>query len=290
MEPHLDAREQLAGRGESASLLLTPAFLVPLFLLVTNDFVLKRLSPGVVTGKLSDFAGLFAITFFCCVVLRRAPALAGLSSVSIAMTFVWWKSPASGFLIEAWNQRMPLAIGRTEDATDLLALVTVPIAVWAARRSAHRPGGHSADGSVLRPAVARALRFVVGCLALVAFVATSVERPPVAFDPSAIQRGYAFDGTRETLLSKAAGLGMEVTIASIPTSTTVPEGYAMVFDAPGCEAGFTAVLQVVTQPDEHVTVWLQQLHSNCGNEPVRSADAFDCHAAAPLGLRRLPPG
>src|SRR5687767_12389116 len=42
----------------------SPAFISAVALLVVNDFALKPLFHNVVTGKLSDFAGLFALTLF----------------------------------------------------------------------------------------------------------------------------------------------------------------------------------------------------------------------------------
>lgn len=51
--PTQERREPAPG-----SLLLEPCFQLALFLLVLNDHVLKSAVPGVITGKLSDMAGL----------------------------------------------------------------------------------------------------------------------------------------------------------------------------------------------------------------------------------------
>lgn len=41
-----------------------PVFLIALFILILNDWVLKHTFNNTLTGKLSDFAGLFAFAFF----------------------------------------------------------------------------------------------------------------------------------------------------------------------------------------------------------------------------------
>ncbi len=51
--PTLERREPAPG-----SLLLDPFFQLALFLLALNDHVLKSAAPGIITGKLSDMAGL----------------------------------------------------------------------------------------------------------------------------------------------------------------------------------------------------------------------------------------
>ncbi len=57
-----------------------PATVASIALLVVNDHILKSLAPSWVTGKLSDFAGLFFFPFLLAAALspitRRAGALA----------------------------------------------------------------------------------------------------------------------------------------------------------------------------------------------------------------------
>lgn len=48
----------------STASLASPAFVASVLLLLINDFVLKPQIGNAVTGKLSDFAGLFAFPFF----------------------------------------------------------------------------------------------------------------------------------------------------------------------------------------------------------------------------------
>ena len=131
----------------------SPLYLASIALLVVNDLWLKYAWPGLVTGKLSDVAGLFAFAVFWSTITRR-PAL---SCSAVAAAFVLWKSPLSRPLLE-W-----LPVTRVEDPTDLLALAVLPFAYW-----------HSTRPDVpFRPAAARVL---IAVFSIAAFANTSVPR------------------------------------------------------------------------------------------------------------------
>ena len=49
-------------RTRLASVITTWPFVASLAVLLLNDFWLKRAAPGVITGKLSDFAGIAIVT------------------------------------------------------------------------------------------------------------------------------------------------------------------------------------------------------------------------------------
>ncbi len=144
--------------------LLTPAVLVSLAVLLANDFVLKAAFHDALTGKLSDFAGLFVFGVFGCAVFpRHRGRVAALTTLG----FVFWKSPAVQPLIDAWNGLGLVRVGRVVDVTDLVALLAVPIAC--AYRG--RAGEAVRWRRVLAPGVAAACVF--------AFAATSVLHLPV---------------------------------------------------------------------------------------------------------------
>lgn len=137
-------------------------YLIAIALLVINDLVLKAVFPGIVTGKLSDFAGLFAFAAFFSAL---APRYSTVVCIASGVLFVFWKSPLSQPLIELW----PWAITRVVDRTDLLALLVLPFA-----RLSAAPLRTS-----LRPAIAM--------LSLFAFAATSLAGQRVRLanaDPS----------------------------------------------------------------------------------------------------------
>jgi hypothetical protein len=138
--------------------LLSPIYMGAIAGLLLNDHVLKQSVPGLITGKLSDFLGLFALAVFLSVMLpRRTLAI----HVSIGMAFIAWKSPFSDIMIQTWNTTMPFRLARVVDYWDLLALFVLPISVVYLRR----------EWPALAPASARAAAVIT--ISLFAFTATS---------------------------------------------------------------------------------------------------------------------
>lgn len=145
----MDGRTPPPRRAGTSLLVRRPLlYVAALLVLVTNDHVLKAVWPGMVTGKLSDFAGLFAFAIFLGTVLPRNIACAGAGAF-----FIWWKSPGSQPVIDA----LPWGAGRVVDWTDLLALMVLVPAF-----------------RLLPPPPARArMPFAIAVLSFVAFAATS---------------------------------------------------------------------------------------------------------------------
>lgn len=118
-------------------------FLLALVALLANDFWWKRAWPGVVSGKLSDFAGIAVVSLL---LLTAFPDRRRLVVGGIVVGFAWWKSPLSQPVIDALNAWLPVAIGRTVDDTDLVAFVVMP----ACARVASRAGDFALPGASLR--------------------------------------------------------------------------------------------------------------------------------------------
>lgn len=120
-----------------AEILTSPSFVVAVVVLVVNDWILKAAVGNWWTGKLSDFAGLYAFALFWCALLpRRRTIIVALTGLG----FLLWKSPLSGPGIAAWNALGGglLPVTRVVDYTDWIALaVLVPVA--RAARTAHEP-------------------------------------------------------------------------------------------------------------------------------------------------------
>lgn len=98
-------------------------FLVSLAALIANDHWLKHVYPGLVSGKLSDFAGIAVVSLL---LLAAQPNRRFLVYGAIVFGFAWWKSPLSQPAIDAINSHLSSPIGRTVDYTDLLALLVIP--------------------------------------------------------------------------------------------------------------------------------------------------------------------
>ena len=96
-----------------SAILLAWPFLIALLALLLNDGVLKYAYPGWLTGKLSDFAGLFVVAGL---LLAAWPRRVGLLLFGAAALFAWWKSPQSQWLIDFFNHR-GMSIGRIVDFT-----------------------------------------------------------------------------------------------------------------------------------------------------------------------------
>jgi hypothetical protein len=124
----------MRSRGD---LLLSGPFVVSLLVLVLNDHVLKQAWPGIVTGKLSDVAGVAMMA-------TLVTALTGRSTIGFCTTaigFVALKTVPVVSVLAA-----PVLGGTTRtDPTDLIALVVlVPLWRWARGCSTGRLGADSA--------------------------------------------------------------------------------------------------------------------------------------------------
>lgn len=140
--------------------LLHPAAMAAVALLLVNDHVLKASSPGFLTGKLSDFAGLAFFPLVLVSAWELAAAAAGrwrgpsasplaVATLATAVVFIGAKSSASAnAAVEAalgwlqWVAASPLAaIGLTahpvyrpavvvQDPTDLVGLAALAVCLF----------------------------------------------------------------------------------------------------------------------------------------------------------------
>lgn len=137
-----------------------PAFLLALLMLISNDFYLKFHYPSLLTGKLSDFAGLYVFAQFIAAVTG---ARITWSAIASAVFFIAWKSPLATPLIEFANRYSPLQIQRVVDYTDLAALAVLPLAVWLYDARTNWRWSF--------------IKYPAGMLALLSIMATSVVMP-----------------------------------------------------------------------------------------------------------------
>ncbi len=80
-----------------------------------------------VTGKLSDFSGLFIFPLFLYALIGKRKILI---YVATGLLFLIWKSPFSSEFINYWNFHIPLQIGRVVDYSDLVALLVLPLSYY----------------------------------------------------------------------------------------------------------------------------------------------------------------
>jgi len=149
--------------------LLSPLFIFCLVLLILNDFILKAAFHNTLTGKLSDFCGLFIFPIFWSAVFPKHKL-----SVFIltGVLFSYWKSEYASGLIEMVNTIFP--IQRTVDPTDLLALPVLFLGWLHIRGGLHLPLNNSL--------IARLTGLFVGTVAIFSFCATTQQRYVQGFD------------------------------------------------------------------------------------------------------------
>ena len=141
-------RVRVALRGDGSLLIgeaLHPVTLLAVALLALNDWVLKRhFGPSLVTGKLSDLAGLI----FAPVVLSAAIGLVirrpltsrrlylCVAATGLAFAATKVSETAAGWLVSALRWWRPASV--YVDHTDLLCLPALLVAVWIGRDELRR--------------------------------------------------------------------------------------------------------------------------------------------------------
>lgn len=146
-----------AERQAHLAVLSSPIFALSLAALVCNDWLLKSWLHDWLTGKLSDFCGLFVFASLMLIVFSRHARYA---LVGVAILFTWWKSSFSQPAIDFFNSLPLIHLHRTVDYSDLMALLVLPLASTNFQR-------HKGKRSN------RLLVYPLGALALSAVMATS---------------------------------------------------------------------------------------------------------------------
>ncbi len=161
-----------------------PLFIATLLLLIINDWYFKAAFHNEITGKLSDFAGLFAFPFLFSVLFPKHKMSIHLLT---GLLFIFWNSSFSQTFINCLND-IGLPIARTIDITDNIALLSLIIS--------YRCLSHQVD-SQLSPLLRRAL-IAISCLA---FIATTLP-PRVNRKYVDINKEYPFDFSKRELVSR----------------------------------------------------------------------------------------
>jgi hypothetical protein len=217
-------------------------FLASLALLLLNDGWLKAAHGGIVTGKLSDFAGLAVVGLLLHAVWPRQAMRV---DVGLALAFAWWKCPASQAFIDGFNALGWVRIGRVVDYSDLLALAVLPVCRAVARR---------ADAYILPwpPVPRRMLAWPAGALTLLALMGTSVLPLRQQYDVRGNAPGYEFprEAVAAAIMAVAGRHGLKCLQCSQPTESATLSGdyitLIYVFVGPGA-VSFTVL--TTSKPD-----------------------------------------
>ncbi len=122
--PGRGTEAEVAVKPDNFKILKSQIFIFALAVLLLNDFLLKLFFHNFLTGKLSDFAGLFIFPLFWFAIF---PSHKIKIYILTGILFFWWKCPLSQGVIDFWNGLGLIRIGRTVDFTDLIALVILPL-------------------------------------------------------------------------------------------------------------------------------------------------------------------
>lgn len=101
-------------------------FLLSILMLLINDFFLKEKFHNFLTGKLSDFAGLFALPYFISIL---NPKTAKQIYISTGFIFIFWKSEFADAIILFINN-LGIGINRVVDYSDNIALIILPVSYF----------------------------------------------------------------------------------------------------------------------------------------------------------------
>jgi hypothetical protein len=247
--------------------LAAPEFVVAIFLLLANDFLLKPWLANAFTGKLSDFAGLFAFPFFLAAFLPRwrAPIYLG-----TALAFTFWKLPMSDAWIGEWNAVSPFDVGRVADASDLMALGVLPLSWWCSARPQ-------------QVVEVRWRTVALAGISLFAFAATSYTTA-VPFDEA-----FVFEGSQETLFSRLAEIGITRYDGHAYLPSVPPESFGLEIPSDLC---FDTVYAGVTLAvwGSQTEVRLRGMAHRCPRnrkDEENLRQEFISKVAEPLEMKRL---
>ncbi|MDR6761398.1 hypothetical protein J2Y38_001607 [Flavobacterium sp. 2755] len=141
-------------------------FLLGLLTLVLNDFYLKYTFSNFITGKLSDFAGLFIFPYFISIFFEKN---ASKIYLLISVIFTLWKFEISQPFIEWISNFTNLAFYRTVDLTDLVALIILPFSYLYFKRKI----------TEIEEKTNNILNSVIGILCMLIFVTDSSPRQSI---------------------------------------------------------------------------------------------------------------
>jgi hypothetical protein len=224
----------------SRHILGSTGFLIGLLLLLLNDFVFKEQFHNGLTGKLSDFAGLFVFPLFWVAFFPRKKLFV---FIATAMLFVFWKSVYSQFLIEGWNSLPFFGIQRTVDYSDLCALLILPLSYR-----------YSNTSFGLR--VPHRLIYVIAIVSTFAFTATQFSHK-VSYNNQ-----YQFQTSRKELLER---------ISRLPTNEVLDSfwkanAFKVQFDSCTAEANIT-----LQEQENQSVITLNEMNYRCSGEPRQDA-------------------
>lgn len=283
-----------ASTTDAVRVLAAPGSVLALALLIINDHVLKEAWPGLVTGKLSDVAGLVVAPLLLAVPLSLIRVRRALP-VAIALTgigFVLAKTSTAGAAVtsDLWSLTGVPTLIRA-DPTDLVALPALAFAWWVDRRVTRAPALPWRRVAMLAAGMAVLPVAVFGTAATGCFRGsglTEVTRVEGDFPgrPRQVEQrlsignrdglDYTIDATRrvEQPQVELSTPGVDAREQCDPAS---PDSCWRIFtDGVGVEHSTDGGVSWVTElelTEDQLDALLQEIGDDCGDEPT--VQAFD---------------
>lgn len=176
-------------------LIISIGFLSSLCILLVNDHLLKEIFSNWITGKLSDFSGLFIFPIFWTAFF---PNHRNRIYCLTALFFIWWKSPYSQEVINFWNSFSLFNIGRSIDYTDYIAISILPVSyLYLQKRAQGNPNKTKKGNYRIRLSTS----YIIALIAFLSFTATSkIYR--VSYEAEESSHIYIFESSKEELVKK----------------------------------------------------------------------------------------
>jgi hypothetical protein len=214
---------------------------LPLVLLLSNDFIWKYTYPGMLSGKLSDFAGLYMFPYFLALCFARPTLI----YVSVSLAFVYWKLDISQPLIDAINGVLHIGMERTVDLTDLWALLVMPLSYYRFHRN---------DIAVsIAPAWASSF-MAMACI--FAFCATSLPQKSYKIDVK-IDKSYVLNIDKATVFTRLKPRFMYSDSLELNLQDSI---FFLYFELPAHKGTITGLAKVTTSGYKETTIRLDSIY------------------------------
>lgn len=163
-------------KNKNLNLLLNPLYLLALLILILNDHFLKANYPSFLTGKLSDFSGIFMFTVFIYVLIKsyiKYNYQLILLHIVVAISFVIWKIAPVEIILSKISELTSLPVPfRVKDPTDLIALSILFLSYWFILKFKNK------TATLYFPAVKNILLVMIVAISGWSIMATSVPISP----------------------------------------------------------------------------------------------------------------
>lgn len=183
---------------KNKNLIINPYFLLGLVLLLINDLYLKYEYGNVLTGKLSDFAGLLIFPMFVAFII---PKLKKSISLITGIVFILWKTPLFTPVIDFANQLLSINVHRVIDYTDYIALLILPISHYLINNCNYE------HNQIKKDKIKSGFTYLVSFIAFFAFCSTSMFVREIPKGSIYIGKSYNIKLSKDSIINTINNLG-----------------------------------------------------------------------------------